>query len=305
MSDSDGHEPCSLQCFAEGEPLAGSAGDATTWIGLSWPKPRWDRSSVAQSPGLPAEIASLEREAAQLGHKLALRLFQRTPASSMEQIEMVLVRAGEGIKLHDVPIERAAGLARAFLHGETVDWPTRPLGTELFVCTDGKHDACCARLGRPLFKALLQARAETGHRIEISEASHLGGHRFAPNCLVLPQGLLYGRVRPEDARELLRVTVEGGRLSEHLRGRTGRSELAQVAEAFAHAHGLGAHAIDVAETIIEGDHARVRLEVSGVGSRWVRCEARRFHAPSSCGSDPELPGRRRWDAVSFDSDAGE
>ena len=55
------------------------------------------------------------------------------------------------------------------------------------VCAHGRHDACCAERGRPTAAALTRTHPE-----ETWEVSHIGGDRFAPNMLVLPQGLYYG-----------------------------------------------------------------------------------------------------------------
>ena len=62
------------------------------------------------------------------------------------------------------------------------------------------------------------------------ECSHLGGHRFAANVLVLPDGLCFGRL---DARSAvaLAAELEAGRLPlEHLRGRTALAPEQQAAE---------------------------------------------------------------------------
>ena len=67
-----------------------------------------------------------------------------------------------------------------------------------FVCVNGQRDRCCARFGLPLYRRLRTLVGERAWQI-----THLGGHRFAPNVLVLPQGVLYGRVHPGklDSRE--------------------------------------------------------------------------------------------------------
>ena len=63
------------------------------------------------------------------------------------------------------------------------------------VCTHGRHDACCALRGRAVAARLAEQRPDL-----VWECSHIGGDRFAPNVLVLPQGLYYGRVEPSRAR---------------------------------------------------------------------------------------------------------
>ena len=103
-----------------------------------------------------------------------------------------------------------------------------PLRTPTYlVCTNGKHDACCAEHGRPLVSALADAVPAD----RLWECSHVGGDRFAANLVCLPEGSFYGRVTPE---------VGPGLVAAHERGRMdlgrwrGRSSLpfdVQAAEA--------------------------------------------------------------------------
>jgi len=94
-----------------------------------------------------------------------------------------------------------------------------------FVCTNGQRDLCCARYGLPVYKCL---RDLVGDRVW--QTTHLGGHRFAPNVLALPQGVLYGRVNPNDVGQFVEQ-VDAGYLSRpHVRGRSTFPPEAQVAE---------------------------------------------------------------------------
>ena len=62
------------------------------------------------------------------------------------------------------------------------------------------------------------------------ECSHLGGHRFAANVLVLPDGLCFGRLDSRAAVALVEE-LEAGRLPlDHLRGRTALGPEQQAAE---------------------------------------------------------------------------
>jgi hypothetical protein len=97
------------------------------------------------------------------------------------------------------------------------------------VCTHGKHDPCCALRGRPLITALASMRPS-----HVWQASHLGGCRFAPTVLVLPFGLMYGRVPPTAAGELIAATEAGEVFGALLRGRIGLAPPAQAAIGFAH-----------------------------------------------------------------------
>lgn len=97
------------------------------------------------------------------------------------------------------------------------------------ICAHGTHDPCCAIRGRPV------AAAFDAHRPgRVWECSHVGGDRFAANLLVLPSGLLYGRVRPEQASEFIEVTDAGAVDAAALRGRVGFTSVEQAAMALAH-----------------------------------------------------------------------
>ena len=78
------------------------------------------------------------------------------------------------------------------------------LEPQYFVCTNGQRDLCCARFGLPTFKKLSEAVGE-----RVWQTTHLGGHRFAPNVLALPQGVLYGRVDAKDVTQFLDLTELG------------------------------------------------------------------------------------------------
>jgi len=96
------------------------------------------------------------------------------------------------------------------------------------VCTNGRHDQCCANLGRPLVRALRESRWAT----QVWECSHIGGDRFAPNLVVLPDSLYFGRVDPASASSVL-TALDDGRIDVgHFRGRTCYSLAEQAVEYF-------------------------------------------------------------------------
>lgn len=107
------------------------------------------------------------------------------------------------------------------------------------VCTHGTYDACCARLGLPLWRKL---KAHEG--LNVWQATHVGGHRFAPNLVCLPHGIYYGRVSGEEALRLALGFTEGRLSLESLRGRSCYPREAQVAEYFLRRETGGMHTDD-------------------------------------------------------------
>lgn len=84
-----------------------------------------------------------------------------------------------------------------------------------FVCNHGQRDRCCAKFGHPTWKILNNLATD-----RVWQCSHLGGHRFAPNVLVLPQGRLYGRVHAKDAKRFYQIIERGEIAFDFLRGRS-------------------------------------------------------------------------------------
>ena len=111
--------------------------------------------------------------------------------------------------------------------GATID------AQQYFVCTNGQRDLCCARFGLPAYARL---RELVGARAW--QTTHIGGHRFAPNVLVLPQGVLYGRVTPKDMEAFVSEVEAGGVPAAKLRGRCLYPQHIQAAEGVVGCEGL-------------------------------------------------------------------
>jgi hypothetical protein len=96
------------------------------------------------------------------------------------------------------------------------------------VCTNGRHDACCATFGRPLVRTLRGSRwAE-----RVWECSHIGGDRFAGNLLLLPESLYFGRCDGPRAEQVL-AEYDAGRIDlTCFRGRSSLTLVEQAAEHF-------------------------------------------------------------------------
>ena len=101
-----------------------------------------------------------------------------------------------------------------------------PAGEPVFlVCVHAKRNACCARFGAPLAQALA-AR----HPGQVWETTHLGGHRFAANLVILPHGLYYGPVGVDTATAAIGAYQRGAVAPGRYRGRAGQPKPVQEAE---------------------------------------------------------------------------
>lgn len=161
----------------------------------------------------------------------------------------------------------------------------RVAGPLWLVCTHGKRDACCARWGMAAWRALVEATEGP-----VLQASHLGGHRFAPVAVSLPSGLVYGRFSPEDAPTLAADALAGRVSLPFLRGRAALAAPAQVAEALARAAGGDVDSpVSEVSVRLDGERAAVRLRLGG---RPHELALRRTPGPplrTSCGDAAASP----------------
>ncbi|WP_327046707.1 sucrase ferredoxin [Microbispora sp. NBC_01189] len=99
------------------------------------------------------------------------------------------------------------------------------------VCTHGRHNACCARLGLPLARFLSENLPG-----EVWETTHVGGDRYAANLVCLPHGLYYGSMSQAAAIAAANAYRHGEVVLDRFRGRAGIPEPLQAAEHFVRAH---------------------------------------------------------------------
>lgn len=269
MSD----ETCSALSAAAGEPLAGTAGRADAFLLLEV-RGTWEREALDGLPNGPAAAIRAWLDATPCSKALLIRRPDRRGA----EIAAFVVRA-----VTDPPTIRRFRLAGYDdLLAADLDSGGEPVGGPLaLVCGHGRRDACCARLGRPLYDVL---REELGPE-SLWLSSHLGGHRFAPNLLWLPDGLLFGRVEPAEASALVR-DLRGDRLSlQCLRGRTTFPPEAQAVEIAVRARSGLTGLRDI--ELVSAENGGVRL-ATPTGEVEARVDVESGPAlPASCGAIPE------------------
>ena len=130
---------------------------------------------------------------------------------------------------------------------------TRP---RYLVCTNGRHDVCCARDGIPVARSLHTALGD-----RVWECSHVGGDRFAGNLVCLPDGQFYGHLDPASAHRAVTAHEEGRILLEHWRGRSCHPFAVQAAESLVRGRlGIDDDAgLGVVDSQVEGPRVAVRF----------------------------------------------
>jgi hypothetical protein len=233
----DSMDRCALRAQLRGDAMLGTAFPAGQLLLVEQPGP-WGRAGLKDSRFDTGVAAQLETKVGRHGIRLlAIRRPGRTPRGAVRHWGYVDCRPGrerlvwgtyrDDADLLSLDAGAVAGGADPVVAGQ----PGAVEAAAMYlVCAHSKHDTCCALRGRPVAAAL---EAERPGRVW--ECSHVGGERFAANVLVLPLGLLYGRVLPFAAREFTAATDDGLVIGALLRGRVGLVPVVQAALAFAHA----------------------------------------------------------------------
>lgn len=289
---------CSVFAREIEEPLYGTASQVRRWILVEQPG-SWGTDAIATS--LPEDVATRLRAAARAVGARLLLIRRHGRSNPVVRNCFVAVTTADTRRIERFVFTDPAELL-------DIDWaPLRqfqpvggdPVNQPLYlVCTNGSHDTCCARFGRPV-AAVLDSQFEG----LVWESSHFGGDRFAGNVVFLPDGIYYGRVSPENAVELVEQQAAGHLSLDNFRGRSFEPFVAQAAEHFVRTdRGL----LQVDDVIAGGvedlghDWFRVRLDTAAGESLTATIERADSEHPQqlTCrSSSEERPPRYRLVAL--------
>jgi hypothetical protein len=270
-------------CHTGTVPLFASATvGARYWVLVEHPGP-WARS-VAET-ALPEPVADLVARAGELG--VRVQLIRRPGERRSRRANPVAETAaatggGDAEKPFHVLVAYAVGdrpwLAEGWL-ADLRDLDLRSLVAGavpescilkdepvFLVCTHAKRNACCARIGLPLARAL-------GAELPglVWETSHVGGDRYAANLVCLPHGLYYGSMSQAAAIAAASAYRRGEIVLDRFRGRAGIPEPLQAAEHFVRSltGELSVGGVAVESSRPDGDATEIVISSGGARYRVV------------------------------------
>lgn len=274
------------------EPLPGTAPVATGWLLVEDPGP-WGRDGLANGTLPPAVIQHLRNALAD--QPVRYQAIRRITHRAGPQRTVFLVHSGA------TPWARRLTVAVDDLAGidPTVTLSPIPPGLGAphpdpiaLVCTHAKRDACCAERGIHVARAVASLEPDATW-----ETSHTGGHRFAPNVVVLPAGAVHGFMNEVGTLEAIAAARSGQVVLRGYRGRSTNERFVQAAEVWVRQQFdlTGLRDVLVEETVTEGDVALVRLRLPNevVTIRVARSDL--SPRPVSCGAEPTVPDT--WQVV--------
>lgn len=269
---------CSLASIRANEPLAGTAVESVDrWLLLEvtdvWAPKVLQTEALA--PAIQDRLATWTAE----GSRARLQFVRRPGRSGKRPLFAIVDSDGRAARVELDSFDDLLDVDLDTMCTEKSD----PM---LLVCVHGRRDRCCAQHGSALYRAL-HSQVD-----EVWQTSHLGGHRFAACALSLPDGFMYGRVRPEHgdrvaaalrARELADLDL--------LRGRCSYDRPTQAAEVFARRR-TGEVSIDGfewLETTANGAEAWTARFRSTAGEHTIHLRREDMGAvrAASCNGEPE------------------
>ncbi|MGI9029038.1 MAG: sucrase ferredoxin [Ilumatobacteraceae bacterium] len=295
---------CAMAARQRAEPLVATASQVPAWL-LIEVAGAWGHDAIAESelgPFAPKvwREAMRRRGVRVIAIRRDLTTSTRHAHHRARLVHVVASRPGAAravahrrvIDLHDL-VASTEPLATG--HGVGAGWEP-DFDRYVLVCTNGRHDSCCATFGRPLVRALRTSRWAP----QVWECSHIGGDRFAANIVLLPDGFYFGGVDPAGAERLL-AAHDGGRLD--LACFRGRSTLRWPEQAAEHEvrSRLGLEALDAITAVRTLDAGRIEVDLTDSRSVLVGVERtdRPVPTPLTCKGKSGLSSPE-WRVTSFE-----
>lgn len=126
-------------------------------------------------------------------------------------------RHGWRVQAVDAPTTAVDGPVARFWRDAPGAYASDDEQRHVLVCTHGARDRCCGSEGTRLFQSIIDSWDLPAR---LWRTSHLGGHRFAPTALVLPEGTMWAHLDGPLLRAIVTRSVTPQRAASHYRGCT-------------------------------------------------------------------------------------
>ena len=212
---------CAEESRAVSEMLAGTFKPADSFFLIESNLPDyggWGGSAVkaASSSG---EFAPILRHL-QLAPRAKI-LFIRRPQGDAKNFYIALTNQAKP-RIYHVALAEYADLLKLDIASLTEEGAPRIGDREMSeidelytVCTNGRHDPCCAAYGAPVYQALTDYAGAD----RVWQTTHIGGHRMAATLIAFPAGIVYGHLDRHDVESLVMNHRAGFMLTHKYRGR--------------------------------------------------------------------------------------
>ncbi|GAA2073917.1 sucrase ferredoxin [Aeromicrobium halocynthiae] len=210
---------CAESARDRGDPIVGTALHLSRLLLIEHPGP-WPFHALESEGVVDVVPALVEATRAAEGRTFLIRRTgRREPterrAWAVVDVDAGRIRWGTWTEPSDLVATAVPTLAAS-----SEDWTSEPA---FLVCAHGRHDTCCAVRGRPVAAALAERWPDATW-----ESSHVGGDRFAPNVVIVPDGTYYGALEEESVVDVIGDHLAGRVRAEYVRGSSALPPVAQA-----------------------------------------------------------------------------
>ena len=196
------HFFCAHLSRESGEDIIGSAPSHDTYIAIECRQP-WAAKAFESKflpPNLKALVEEVKRSKRSVRFLLISTLDTETQGFTRVLTFQKMPFPSQGYTRREFRVMDIAEVApiveRYLANPNFVTVASTPIDEQVrdfLICTHGSHDKCCARYGNPFYRQALKLKSELGwENARFWQASHIGGHRFAPTAIGFPDGRYYG-----------------------------------------------------------------------------------------------------------------
>jgi hypothetical protein len=180
------------------DPFIGTATRADSWLLIEYTAV-WERREI-ESSHLPPQVKTWIEQIKQ--HATQTRFIKRDGRKSSNINVFFVITLEQRQAIYCFQFTRYEDLLTLDLAAlrAGAQWyePYRYQVPLFLVCTHGKHDACCAKFGMPVYHEFERLAGE-----HTWQSSHVGGDKFAANVICFPYGIYYGRVAVSEVGEII------------------------------------------------------------------------------------------------------
>jgi hypothetical protein len=220
------------------EDMIGSAIGSQSYLLIECPQP-W-KSEAFESSAIPQSLRDAIAKVKHSHPQIRCLLISNHERRHMSQAKVIIYDRPQAQFLNNytryevnvASLEEVSHVISEFLN-QTLPATAKEQSQikDVFVCTHGSHDQCCARYGIPFYRRAIAMLADFGlSNVRIWQTSHFGGHRFAPTAITFPDGRYYGGLTVEFLYNLLTQTGDFKEIVHCYRGWSGLPPELQVLE---------------------------------------------------------------------------
>jgi hypothetical protein len=219
------------------DPIASADNYAQFYFFVECPPP-WTKNAF-DSKNIPENLRSLDQQIYDQEMPVFLLLIYNEQLWQPNLTRLLVYWREEGLsnRYHKqeyqfTSLEEVVPVIKEYLLQENL--PIRNTTDEtrdIFICTHGSQDKCCAKYGYPFYRQALATVANLYlNHVRIWQVSHFGGHRFAPTALDFPEGRFYARLDKDSFTSILTRTGDINCFKKIYRGWSILPESVQVLE---------------------------------------------------------------------------